>query len=460
MTISEELCEHVVRTRYQDLPQEAIERAKVRLLDSFGNIVACRNGAGNDMMFDLLSGMGGAEEASVFGYGRSLPAMNAAMMNSLILRSFDFEAVEGEGKDNKRFPAHITSVTVPVVLAMSQKVRCSGQDLLLALVLGDDFVCRVGGAGESNPFNSFWDNTGTFNVFGATVVAGKLLGLDAFQLKNALGLAVNMMSGSNGCLFDHVMAFKLPGAMAARNGIMAAELAKRGFTGLKDPLQGHGGYYDIYCPEYDPGSITEGLGEVYYADVTIKAYSACRSTHAAIETAALIKERYAIEPEKISKVVLHVSERVSRSFIAGPFVLTDVPQIDGTFSLQFTVANGLMEGYVRPEHYTVEHMSDSRMVHLYECFELVGDLDVGIYGQDGALLEVHEVDGSVHSEAIRAASGDIYLNPFSEDVLIGKYYKNIAFSGGITKEQGSRARDIVEGLEGVEDLGELFAIFS
>lgn len=460
MNVAACFCKHFNQVKFEDFSPEEIYRAKIRLLDCLGLMSMGYTAAGNDMLFEIINDMGGKEEATVVSYNKKVPAMNAAMMNSALVRSYDFEPVEAEGKNHARGAAHISSVTIPTALAVAEAEHADGKKMLTALILGDDIVSRVAIAGDSNPFDSFWDNTGTFDALGSAVIAGYLMDLDEEQMRNAMGLVVNQMGGSIGNIFTKKLAFKLPGAVTARNGIFSAALAKKGFDALDDPLAGRGGYFDIYCNKWSQEVLLEDLGKVFYADATIKPHAACRSTHAPIDTAVEIHDKYAPDLEKIKKIILHITPIQLNSFVGGEYSLGPIPQISGAFSLRFTVINALVRGSLRPEHYTAEKMSEPIIVDLLEKIELVGDLDASLGAVAASDLEVIMEDGTVYTASAREALGDIYFKPMTEDKIIEKYYANIAFGGKLTKEQAALVKDIVMRIEELDDVSKLMQILA
>ena len=93
------------------------------------------------------------------------------------------------------------------------------------------------------------DNTGTVNALGATLMAARMLGLDAPTAKHALGIAANQLGGTVANIFDAASAFKLPIAFAARTAIISAQLAAAGMTGANDPLEGKHGYFQMHCTD-------------------------------------------------------------------------------------------------------------------------------------------------------------------------------------------------------------------
>lgn len=460
MNVAAFFCKHFNNAKFESFSNEEIYRAKVRLLDCLGLMSIGYKAAGNGMLFEVVADMGGKEEATVVNYNKKIPAMNAAMMNSMLVRSYDFEPVEAEGKNHARGAAHISSVTIPTALAAAETECADGKKMLTALILGDDIVSRVAIAGDSNPFDSFWDNTGTFDALGAAVIAGYLMDLNEDQMRNAMGLAVNQMGGSVGNIFTKKLAFKLPGAVTARNGIFSAMLAKKGFDAIDDPLAGKGGYFDCYCNKWDKDVLLEDLGKVFYADAAVKPYAACRSTHAPIDTAVEIHEKYAPELKKIKKITLHITPIQLNSFVGGEYSLGPIPQISGAFSLRFTIVNALVRGSVRPEHYTAEKMSEPVMVDLLEKVDLVGDLDASLGAVAASDLEVLMDDGTVYTASARDALGDIYFKPLTEEQILGKYYSNIAFGGKLMKEDADRVKEMVMHIEELDDVGKLMRIFA
>ena len=228
---------HVADTAFEAFDAGTVERAKIRIIDSLGNIAAGHRAQGNDAVLDLARRWGGAPESSVLVHGVRVPAHNAAMVNAVMMRSYDFEPIGAEYEDHTQSAAHISGTTVPVALAVAEQQRSSGRDLLTALIVGDDLTSRLAAASGFDVYSG-QDNTGTVNGLGGTAVAAKLMGLDAVQVRNALGIAVNQLSGTVANIFDQTLAFKLPIAFAARNSIVSAELAQAGFAGPEDAIAG------------------------------------------------------------------------------------------------------------------------------------------------------------------------------------------------------------------------------
>ena len=183
MNVTREYSKFAINTHFDDLPEEAIDRFKIRLLDSIGVIAASMHAGGIDECVDLFGGIGGAEEATILFHGVRLPADKASLVNSMMARSFDYEPVGGEFVDGTAGAAHISGSSIPCMLAVGELIHASGKDAIAATVLGDDLATRLQ-QGTGFAFDKGWDNTGTFNGLGCTVLAAKLLGLDEDQCVN------------------------------------------------------------------------------------------------------------------------------------------------------------------------------------------------------------------------------------------------------------------------------------
>ena len=208
MSVTLELVRNILDTSFENFDSSMVERARERIIDVVGCMIGGANAPGNSMLLDLIREWGGREEATIIVHGMKVPAHNAALMNSIMARSYDFEPC-GSQVNGKTTPAHISGTTVPVALAMGELKGTSGKDLLTALILGDDLTSRIIAASNIN-LDSGFEPTGIANMFGATAIAGRLLKLNEQQMLNAFGIALNQVSGTFQNIFDGVHTFKLP----------------------------------------------------------------------------------------------------------------------------------------------------------------------------------------------------------------------------------------------------------
>lgn len=454
MNITEDIAAHLVRTKFESIDKAAVERAKWRIIDAIGVLLAGVHGPLSGSLVELVKKWGGAEESSILIYGGKTTAQQAAFINSIVMRSFDFEPIDAEG-EVKPSPAHISGTTIPAAIAAAEKVGAGGKDLLTALILGDDLAARLGTAsiyGFDKP--NLWDNTGTINGFGATAVAGKLLGLDEKQMRNALGLIIHQISGSLDTVWDKTHAFKLPISMQARNGIFSAELAQIAFTGNIDPLTGKIGYFALFCGDSDLNALMKDLGKRYYADCVIKPYSSCRGTHAPIDCAMKIAGQDGYDVNDIEEINIYLPPFRVKGFVGQPFMIGEVPQINGAFSIRYTVASALLRKRVYPEDFSDESIRDPRIAGLIAKMNLIakGPEELSTIAE----MQVKMKNGTILSaDAGKVALGDIFRNPLTEEQILAKYRYNVAFSKTISEENAEIVLSMLQNLEDLDDIREL-----
>ena len=368
MSIMAELARNVLHTPFETFDLSVVERARNRIIDVIGCIIGGANASGNAMLLDLVREWGGTKEGTILVHGLKVPAHNAALMNCVMSRSYDYEPA-GPLVAGKSTPAHLSGTTVPTAITVAEQKGASGKDLLTALILGDDLASRIIAASNLN-IDSGFDCTGTVNAFGAVAIAGKLKGLNERQMMNAFGIVLNQFAGTFQNVFDGVHSFKLPQGLAAQAGVFSTSLASKGFTGVRDPLLSKYGYFALYCKTYQLDLLTNNLGKEFYADNTCKPYSCCRSNHAAIDCVLQLLQTHTIHPEDVDEIVVDVTP-TARDFAVGqPFKIRDVPQIDAAFNLQYNVANAILRKSSKLEHYTEKYIRDPRIMEIVSRIRL------------------------------------------------------------------------------------------
>ena len=310
----EAISKNALSARFEDFSRENLENAKDRILDVLGCVISGAKAPGNLGLLNLVRKWGGNEAATVLVHGGKIPAPNAALVNSVMARSYDFEATQAS-VNGTYLPSHISGTTVTTALTLAESENLNGKELISALLVGDDVACRILAASGFG-FSLGWDNVGTVNAFGATAIAGRILKLSSKQLQNAFGLVLNQLAGSFEAIWDGTSAFKLVQGLSARNGIVSAELAKEGWTGPRDALLGKFGYFNLYTEGCtDPELLILDLGKKYHSEVTYKPYPGCRSNHASVDCALDLVQRYDVEPGEIDSVLLRIPATVRDNFV-------------------------------------------------------------------------------------------------------------------------------------------------
>jgi 2-methylcitrate dehydratase PrpD len=448
MSIIDELARNILKISFEDFDPPTITRARARIIDTVGCIIAGANADGCSIVRDLIQDWGGKKEGTILVHGGKVPAHNAAMMNCVMARSYDFEPV-GPFVDGKNAPGHVSGTTVPTALTSAEQRGMSGKDLLTALILGDDLASRINAASVFT-LDSGWDCVGTANMFGATAIAGKLAGLNEEQLVNAFGIVLNQLSGTMQTFFDGVHAFKLVQGLAARAAIFSVALADKGFKGVRDPLFSKYGYFALYCKAHNADVLTKDLGRAFYADNTIKPYPCCRANHASIDCALELVRKENVVPEEIEQIVVEVPAAEYNFAVGQPFRIRDIPQIDAAFSLQYCIADAFLRGTVRLEHFSEEAIREPRVMEMIDRVRLTKSADPDKFLASRILLKTTK--GDTYASEVGVPKGDDTFTPLSVDERKEKFMSSVAFSKTVPLDKAKKAFGLLERLEEVDDV--------
>ena len=454
MSIAVELVRNIMQTPFETFDADVVKRTKDRIIDVVGCILGGAKAPGCSMLIELVREWGGKKECTILAHGVKCSAPHAAMVNSVMARSYDFEACN-PFVDGKAYPGHLSGTTVPTTIVVAEQKKASGKDLLTALILGDDLAARINAASNFT-LDTGWDCTGTVNSFGATAIAGKLWGLDEHQMLNAFGIVINQLAGTMQNIFDGAHTFKLPQGLAAQAGIFSAALARKGFTGVKDPFLSKHGYFSLYCRTYQPEILTKDLGKKFYSDVTLKLYPTCRVTHGAIDCALELVRTNEIKPEDIDEVIVDITP-AGRDFAVGqPFRIEEVIQARAAFSFQYTVANALLRKSVKLEHFTEESIRDPKMMGLVNRIKL----NTSIFPETRhvAAVKVKMKQGKEYEKRVDVAKGIEPFAPLTPAEKKEKFINNVTFSKIVPLEKAEKALSLLERIEEVDNITKIIKL--
>ena len=453
--ITDIICKHVIETTFEDLEELAVARLKDRVLDGIGDIAVGVHAPMCDELFQMVEYYQSPKNnATALFRGKKIAAAEAAMVNSLEMRSYDFEPVQCENKGKKCSAGHISGTTMPTALAAAEAVNASGKEFITALAVADDINARLGAATGFDVYSG-WDSTNTINGLGATTAAGKLAGLTQQQLNNAYGIDLNTLGSTIDNINYKTMAFKFPMAHAARNAIFSAEYAQKGMTATHDAFGGEKGYFYLFGSEkQNPDLLLEDLGKVYYADVVIKPWSSCRVTQPSIDAIVQIVTTHEIDPKQVAKIIVHVTPRTSKGFCAQPWEKQEEPQVSAAFSIIYTAALAVVYKDVRPEHMTEAVMDDPQIKEMIDKVEIHPTLNPDEYVT--ANVDIIMKDGTDYFARCENVLGNIYHNPMSRQQILDKFYKNV--DGKISRETADKVIDMVDHLENLASINELTAL--
>ena len=201
--------------------------------------------------------------------------------------------------------------------------------------------------------------------------------------------------------------------------------------------------------------LTRDLGKKYYTDSVFKPYPCCRGTHASIECALKLIQKYEIRPRDIEKAIIYLSEADAEAFIGQPFTIGDFPQANAAFNCRYTTAIALLKGCVRPEHFSEESISDPETVALanrIQVSKLPGAQELS------AKLILKMKDRREFSEYTDTPRGDAQRNPMTRGEIIDKFFTNVTYSKSIGEDKARRLLNLLIELEKVDDVGNIIGL--
>lgn len=353
--ISRLLAEALATTTFADLPLAVTVDAKRTLLDWLGSALAGALEPPARMTQTVVANLGQADASTVFGAGRS-SAAGAALANGVASHILELDDV------HKGSTLHGAAPIIPAALAVAERERADGRAFLLAVVLGYEAALRIGEAVNPSHYR-YWHPTGTAATFGAAVAAGSLLRLTPAQMLDALGSAGTQAAGLWEFNADGAMSKALHPGKAAMNGVLAADLAKQGFTGATRILEGERGFFQAMSSAYDPTCVTAGLGERWkISENCYKLYACCGHTHTAIDTALDMRTELGWQADE---ALTQVSALHLETYGPGYEIVKERnphTPYQAKFSLAYVTAVALLEGWVGLAQFTPERFGEQGVV--------------------------------------------------------------------------------------------------
>lgn len=441
MTAARQLAQHFSSVSPESLPEVPMHEMHRLLLDFLGVAISGSQTDTGVIAAEVMASVEGAPQATLVVRGDKIPAMNAAFSNAVSEHSIELDDVD----DLALF--HYGPPIVAAALAVAEWQGSAGLDLLGAMLCGCEMMNRLSLATNPALRDHGFHTTPAIGVFGATVAAGRLLGLDAEQLTSALGLAGAQASGLME-MYGPSMQKRINPGPAARNGVTAAMLAKAGFSGADTIFEGERGFGAAFAGKIDLDALLRGLGTQVPVAVEYKAYSAARPIHNAIDGGIRFYQQ-GIKAGDVASVVIHRHPDWS------DYHRNPSPQTyhEAQVSLPYSTAIAMIEGGALPPQYADARLKRPDVVELISkiTIETDGSLPRGV----SCRLELTRTDGTKAVEQVDYAKGSLG-NPMTDDDLKEKFTR--LASAVLPSEQVAQIAAAVSTIEAASDVSELIAL--
>jgi 2-methylcitrate dehydratase PrpD len=385
------------KTTFGDLPALARTRAVACVADTIGVMAA---GASCDIADRVLAALRDAGSLNgkhpLIGTAESTNALDAALFNGVAAHALDYDDVNHPG------PMHPGCHLVPALLALSSVHPASGQEFVLAYLIGFEIDAKLGRLLNPRHYDRGWHATSTIGTVAAAAAGASLLGLDPEATENCLSIAASSAAGLRGNIGS--MAKPLHAGAAARAGVQAALLASHGFTGTKNILERRHGYFDAFGDDLDPdfGPLRE-LGSIWDIEsefgVGLKPYPCCGEATAAVEAALDLAGQSA--GTAIEKILVATNERATR-ILTYPRPTTVE---EARFSMPFCLATALVHRRADLSAFSTEALADEQVNDLIRRVEHVIDEQYRHEREFGAIVRITLADGRELERIVPVAKG-------------------------------------------------------
>lgn len=370
-----------------------------------------------------------APRRCVLGRRERLSPQWAAFVNGVAIHVEDYDDTHLASM------IHPGAPVVAAALASAEHAGASGQELLEAVLVGAEVALRVGVGIGPEPFDRGWHPTGTIGHLGAAAAAGRLLGLDDRAMRWALGIAVTEAAGLQAALGSMTKALH-PGK-AASDGVEAALLAARGFTGPSAGIEGRRGLIETTAPNANPELIVRGLGQEWRVlENTFKPYACGIVAHPSIDAAVALREPIAGRSIR----AIHASVNPVVLEVMGHAEPTN--GLESKFSIHHCIAVGLLDGAAGPDQFRDERVLAADVRALRSIVSVDPEPS---FARDRARLRIDlEGDGMFEREVHHATGSR--MRPMS-DVELARKAETV-----VRPVLGRRAASLVELAFAVDEL--------
>jgi 2-methylcitrate dehydratase PrpD len=445
-----DLARFAAALRYEDIPAEVIAHAKLCLLDGLG---VCLQGSAlpwTRILQATVEMEGGKPQASLWGTGLKGSVSQAALVNGTAGHAFEMDDM------HKESIIHPNSLTSPIALAYAEAEGATGRDMLTAIVAGYEVGTRVGNAATMALFLDGFHPQGTSGTFVAGAAAGKMRGLDAGQMQNCLGIAGSCAAGLMAAQ-EGAMVKRLHAGRAAQSGVLAAELASRGFTGISNILEaGYGGYLSSYSSKPVPEKLTLGLGTTWETlNVGFKMYPTVTSIHSALDSLRILMAQHKLSAGDIAAIDVACSH-MTHVHTAWPYKPAGITAAQ--MNLFYGLAVTALNGKVTVGDLTEARLSDPDILEFIT--RIVAHDDAAIEAMGPAFRHACRMTVTTrageklfHEELARRGSPENPVNPAEVEE---KFRGNVAAL--LSDAEADRIISLVNGFETMTDAGPLLAI--
>ncbi|HEX2865611.1 MAG TPA: MmgE/PrpD family protein [Ignavibacteriales bacterium] len=435
-SFSRQIAEFAVNLKYEDLPSEVINEVKRYLYDSVGCAYGGYHTKDVNILRDIYKEMGGNAQATLIGFGDKVPAVNASLVNSLMIRALDFNDIYW-----KEDPSHPSDL-IPAALSAAELSGASMKDVITAIVLAYEFEQRLCEFAVPGVRERKWHHA-TLTQFVSPIVAGKVLGLTVDQMVHAIGI-----NGSHNHTIGCPTAGKLTmmkntvDPMAVQAGVFAALMAQKGYTGTEAVFEGKEGLMDVFGPEWDTDKLLCGLGEKFkIMECGMKAFPTEALTHTHITCTLKVVTKNNISYKDIDSVTVTTIARAC-DILFDPHKYRPESRETADHSLPYCIAAALVDHKITTNSFSEEKMKDPAIWEVID--KIKGEASIEFEkmfpAKQPSRVKIRTRDGREFTEYLEFPKGDP-REPMTMEDLENKF--NALSSRLLTPERQQKIKETI-----------------
>lgn len=449
--ITAKLADFIERTGISDIPDQVIQMAKPLVSDFLGVATAGSVEKPARIIQEMIREQGLNGAATVIGVGfRSSPTWSS-LANGISGHVLDFDDV------SQPMYGHPTTAVLPAALSLGEFLDVSGSKLLESYIIGLEVTVKLAYGMNPAHYEHGWHSTCTLGSMGSTAAAAKLLGLKGHKLRAALAIGASQAGGFQQNFGTMTKSFHA--GRAAENGVLAANLAQRGWTGDQNILESPLGFFHMFCGEgrYDGERCLNMLGnpfDIEQPGIILKKYPSCAFTHPVIDAALIIARDPQYDPERIESVEGHIHS------LADQVLIHRNPQtgLEAKFSMEACIALALVDGNVRSESFTDGKVRSKDVKEMMARVKrkIVPGAHKGPKEFGPATVMVFLKGGIMLEARVEKAKGNPE-NPMSQQEVQEKYLD--CCSGVLPEQSIKKSLSLLENLDNLKKIRELTECF-
>ena len=407
----------------RQMPANVVTEGKRCLIDNIGVLLAGSTAEGSRILREYAHKAAGAKEATVLGREPVMvSAAHAALANAGSAHALDYDDTQLSTTPDRTFGllTHPTTPALSAALAVAERTGASGAAFLEAYLTGVEVECKMAEAIDPNHYERGFHSTGTLGVFGASAAAGKLMKLNQAQLGHMLAIAASLSAGIR--VNFGSMSKPLNAARASENGVFAAELASRGFTGGDNGLDGQWGFFQVLGDGADLDRLIGKLGQTWSIvtpGVSFKPYPCGSLSHPSMDAMMKVVKDHDLKPDQIKAVRLRAGNNILEPLRYG----VAKNELEAKFSVPFLMSAVILTRRAGMREFTDEFVQSPAAQTMMQRVSAVHDVAIEKQGFDKirSIVEVDLVDG----RKLVQPSDDRYRggpeNPFTRADLKAKF---------------------------------------